>query len=241
MARTSIVSYLSSGPIHAFGRGRAPLKAAEISRALPALQQLRRSARAARASAARLAMAPFSMVEFSELGKPAAFRELGGVLLSRGDRARTSGHSRPAHAARWSAASLPTMRSRDFRSCWSRRRCSRSCGAACSNVSRRSTCGNSCAPMSSCCSGEGPAMSARRIVLAIAGGAGRPRRLRQRAAMPSIPGLGGGRADLRRSRRDRPHRDALGARGRSGRRRRAAVHARYRAAARRRGRCRRPR
>ena len=49
-----------------------------------------------------------------------------------------------------------------------------------------------------------------------AGGAGRPRRLRQWPDA-DISGLGRGRADLRRPRRDRPHRDADGARGRSGR------------------------
>src|SRR4051812_44168433 len=126
------------------------------------------------------------------------------------------------------------MRSHAFHSCWSRRRCSRSCGAACSNVSRRSTCGSSCAPMSSCCSGRGIRHERARDRPCDAGSAGRSGRLRRRPDA-HISGLGRGRADLRRPRRNRPHRDAHGPRGRSGRAASAPVHARHRAAGRRRG------
>src|SRR3954464_636924 len=125
------------------------------------------------------------------------------------------------------------MRSHAFHSCWSRRRCSRSCGAACSNVSRRSTCGSSCAPMSSCCSARGIRHERARDRPCDAGSAGRSGRLRRRPDA-HISGLGRGRADLRRPRRDRPHRDAHGARGRSGRDASTPVHARHRAAGRRR-------
>ena len=66
-------------------------------------------------------------------------------------------------------------------------------------------------------------MNARRIVLVLAVAAG-ARRLRQ-GRRPRLPGLGRGRSHLRQPRRGGPRRDAVGARGRHGRDRRAAVHA----------------
>ena len=68
------------------------------------------------------------------------FPEARRVLLPRGDRARAAGDARAADARGRARRAVETTRSRAFRSCWSRRRWSRSSGTACSSASRRSMC-----------------------------------------------------------------------------------------------------
>src|SRR5262249_25893214 len=135
----------------------------------------------------------------------------------------------PGSPWRWNAANSPTTRSPAFRNCWSRPPLCPSYGTPCSGAWLRSTCASSCARISKCCSGRGAGHERPPLNARIARGPS-PRRLRY-SKRADLSGLGRGRADLRRSRRDRSRRDAHGARGRSGRARHAAVHHRSRSAA----------